>query len=360
MKRIGIVMLVLSACLVSAAQVQTQKAHKVYKINVPGAGNSQGQGTIPFGILADDWIIGSYIDSSNVNHGFLRNPKTHHFTKFSYPGSLSTYPDGVNSKLAVTGSYWDTSTVGHGFLRAPGGHYTSFDDPGAGTGAGQGTFAGNINTKGEIAGNYRDSNGVSHGFLLSKVGGQYTTVDAPGAGTGSGQGTFIAGFSGLTDGGAVAGSYTDSNGVYHGFLRTGSGKFIDPIDPPGSVNSFVIGLSFKNVVGGYYVDSSGFYHGFVFRAPGTYVSFDAKNAFNTGANNMDPAGAIAGVYYDSGGVMHGYVRDPGLQGHLHEFDISGAGKGSGQGTSANSNNSSGAITGNIVDSNGVNHGFLRQ
>jgi hypothetical protein len=358
MKRISIVMLVLGACLVSAVQVQAQQAHTVTRIDVPGAGNSKGQGTIPFGILANNWILGSYIDSSNVNHGFLRNPKTRHFTKISYPGSKSTYPNGVDSKLAVTGAYWDTSIVGHGFLRSSAGHYTSFDDPLAGTGSGQGTFAGNINTGGEIAGNYTDSNSVHHGFLLSK--GQYTTVDAPGAGTGSGQGTFIAGFSGLTDKGAVAGNYTDTNGTSHGFLRTGSGQFTTNVDPPGSVNTFAIGLSFKNVVGGIYYDSSGFIHGFVFRAPSTYVSFDAKNAIYTSANNMDPAGAIAGVYYDSGGVMHGYVRDAGLQGHIHEFDISGAGKGGGQGTSANSNNSSGAITGNIVDSNGVNHGFLRQ
>jgi hypothetical protein len=42
---------------------------------------------------------------------------------------------------------------------------TTFDVPGAGTGAGQGTFTYCNNPAGAITGYYIDASGVSHGFL---------------------------------------------------------------------------------------------------------------------------------------------------------------------------------------------------
>ena len=43
--------------------------------------------------------------------------------------------------------------------------FITFDAPGAGTGAGQGTFPITINTAGAITGFYIDANNVSHGFV---------------------------------------------------------------------------------------------------------------------------------------------------------------------------------------------------
>ncbi len=355
MKRFSTALLVLSACLVSTAQRQSPPAPKIVKFNIPGAGKSQGQGTIPGGIIADGSILGSYIDSNSATHGFLRSPSGQ-ITKFYFSGSQGTFPAGLNSALVVAGYYIDTAGAFHGFLRSPSGKFTKLDVPGAGTGKGQGTLAIDINTKGVVAGIYYDSNGVFHGFLRTAAG-KYSKFDAPGAGTLAGQGTGVSGFSGLTDAGAIAGGYTDSNGVGHGFLRTANGKFAT-FDPAGSTNTFVVGLSSKNAVGGIYFDSTGSFHGFVRRASdGTITSFDAPNSRATSSNNIDPAGTIAGAYY-AGGAMHGYVRSPG--GIFTEFDVPGAGTGGGQGTSANSSNSAGTITGNFVDSNGVNHGFVRQ
>ena len=59
--------------------------------------------------------------------------------------------------------------------------FVTFDVPGAGTGSGQGTFAGTINPAGVVAGAYSDASGVNHGFLRSPDG-VITTFDAPGAG----------------------------------------------------------------------------------------------------------------------------------------------------------------------------------
>jgi hypothetical protein len=59
----------------------------------------------------------------------------------------------------------DANSVSHGFLRAPDGAITTFDAPGAGTGAFQGTEPLGINSKGAISGSYIDANNVGHGFL---------------------------------------------------------------------------------------------------------------------------------------------------------------------------------------------------
>src|SRR5205809_192386 len=85
---------------------------------------------------------------------------------------------------------------------------TTFDAPGAGTGPGQGTFVVSpliINRDGTIAGYYVDSALVRHGFLRDENG-AFTTFDAPGAGTGAGQGTFSYAISPT---GAITGWYVD-------------------------------------------------------------------------------------------------------------------------------------------------------
>jgi len=96
------------------------------------------------------------------------------------------------------------------------GAITTFDVPGAGTGPGQGTFAGNINPAEAIAGRYVDASDVAHGFLR-----------APDAQSlrlmletrhRSGQGTFVfTGFCSTRRGDRRAS--VDASDVYHGFLR---------------------------------------------------------------------------------------------------------------------------------------------
>src|SRR5437667_337320 len=82
--------------------------------------------------------------------------------------------------------------------------FITFDAPGAGTGAFQGTFALDINQAGAIAGETTDASNVSHGFVRAPDG-AITTFDAPGAGTGSGQGTQTPEADGLSPAGAIAG-----------------------------------------------------------------------------------------------------------------------------------------------------------
>ena len=99
-----------------------------------------------------------------------------------------TYASSINLSGAITGPYVDARNVAHGFLLGADDRFTTFGAPGAGTKAGQGTGPKSINLKGAIAGVYADPRGVFHGFLRAP-GGAITTFDAPGAGTSAGQGT---------------------------------------------------------------------------------------------------------------------------------------------------------------------------
>ena len=55
---------------------------------------------------------------------------------------------------------------------------TTFDAPGAGTAAGQGTFAQQGLNSGTIVGYYIDADAVAHGFIRT-INGKYTIIDVP-------------------------------------------------------------------------------------------------------------------------------------------------------------------------------------
>src|SRR5207302_114184 len=166
---------------------------------------------------------------------------------------------------------------------------TTFDAPGAGTAAGQGTFGFGINPAGMIAGIDQDASNVYHGFLRARDG-TFTTFDAPGSGTGPFQGTIAFG---LNLAGVIAAYYADASNVNHGFLRTSDGAFK------------------------------------MFDAPGAGTG-SAEGTQGTIGSGINPPGVIAGYYSDASNVTHGYVRAP--DGTFTTFDAPGAGTGSGQGT----------------------------
>jgi hypothetical protein len=191
---------------------------------VPGAGTGPGQGTfyaVTNGLNPAGAVTGYDLDASNGVHGFVRAPNGV-ITTFDAPGAgtgafLGTQPTGIGPNGAITGNYEDSGTVFHGFVRAPNGAITTFDAPDAGTGPGQGTFPSAISPDGTITGNYADSGNVLRGFVRASDG-AITAFDAPGAGTGSGQGTSPISFN---PSGAIVGFYFDASNIAHGFLLEG-------------------------------------------------------------------------------------------------------------------------------------------
>lgn len=119
-------------------------------------------------------IVGTWVDSAFTVHGFVY--ENGNFAHLDYPGSLDTYPSGINSRGDVVGN-WDTdqSTVGHGFWFSHG-TIVSIDDPDA---VPEGTAANGINARGQIVGSYIGQDGNSHSFLAEGV--AFTTLDCPGS-----------------------------------------------------------------------------------------------------------------------------------------------------------------------------------
>jgi hypothetical protein len=168
-------------------------------------------------------------------------------TTFDAPGAGTAADQGtiafaVNLSGAIAGFTRDTNNARHGFLRSPDGTFTIFDDPNAGTCStscgniqpGQGTRAYAINPSGQITGFYSDNSGRCHGYVRA-ADGTFTQIDAPDAGTGPfPQGTFPSNITpmGINPAGAIIGFYVDASSVQHGFLRAPNG-IITEFDPVG-------------------------------------------------------------------------------------------------------------------------------
>jgi hypothetical protein len=239
--------------------------------DVPGAGTNPGQGTYAGNMsMSGEAIAGNYVDATGMNHGFLRAANGT-VTEFDVPaaakgpglGTSTGWAQCVNPAGAVTGYYFDQNGAGHGYVRAPNGTIATFDAPGAGTGAGQGTFTWAMNPAGTTAGTSQDNNGVYHG-LLRTADGKITLFDIPAAGTGAGQGTQAEG---INPSGVITGYYTDANNVSHGYVRAvdGTYTFFD-VPAAGTGNgqgTFPMTNNPAGSIVGYYVDNNGAFHGFV-------------------------------------------------------------------------------------------------
>jgi len=242
----------------------------------------------------------------------------------------------------------------------------TFDAPGAGTGSGQGTgcFAYTdcsvlINDWGAVTGYYLDKHNVFHGFVRSPEG-KFTTFDSPGADTTPGDfnGTLP---NAINDAGAITGVYYDVSGAGHGFLRSPEGGFTTFDVPGGSLLTNPIALNLEGAVVGYYLNQNVVFGAFLRRPDGTLETWSGPGASSTGAYNINIFGTAVGHYQDNSFVAHGFVRSP--QGKLTTFDAPGAGTGSGQGTDCPGCsvglNIFGAYAGYYIDSNSLEHVYLR-
>ncbi len=202
------------------------------------------------------------------------------------------------------------------FVTASAQTYIYFDAPGAGTGFVQGTMPEALNDAGQIAGSYSDSNSVSHGFLRENDG-TITTFDAPGAGTAANQGTLSRA---INRAGWVAGMVLDSSNNLQGFLRKANGKII-AFDFPGAISTGAAGIDGHGQVVGGYGDANGF-HGYQRKTDGTFLSFDVPGGSDTAPKGVNSAGQIVGFYQGSDKQSHGFLRN--VDGSFVTFDPQGS------------------------------------
>jgi hypothetical protein len=359
-------------CTIGVPRARAQNTH-IISFDAPGADTTagDGNGTLATGINNWGTIAGTYVDVNDVYHGFLRSADGS-FTTFQAPGADTTpgsyngtVPSGINDLGVIVGNYYDASGVGHGFLRETDGKFTTFDPPGVG---GYGTAAVAVNLEGAVAGYYSDSNYIFHAFLRSP-GGTFTTWSAPDACTDVSPGCTGTAATNLNVFGITVGGYLDNSGnlVHHSFVRSLDGE-LKVFDVPGAgTGSYqgtgcpgcFLGLNLEGAVAGIYIDDNNVEHGFLRSPDGTLATFDAPGAGTssyqgTGAGDntsLNDFGAITGSYIDTNNVQHGYLRSP--NGDITTVDPAGSVY-----TSSSAIDDLGLITGYYLDANDVYHGFL--
>ena len=116
----------------------------------------------PRGINDAGWIVGSYGDANETNHGFILSPDLI-FSPFDVPGASHTYISGINNQRWISGYYTHGDGIRHGFVH-DGLAFSYIEVPGALETRVQG-----INDLGQVVGAYRDTGGIYHGFIAKPV-----------------------------------------------------------------------------------------------------------------------------------------------------------------------------------------------
>jgi hypothetical protein len=122
---------------------------------VPGA-----TATFAYQVNDSGQIVGYYVDSSGISHGYTRDSAGTLTYPIDVPGSTQTLLLGNNASNWVVGRYTDTSDATHGFFYVTPDDILTYDYPGATY-----TSLNGINRDGLICGYYNDTAGVSHGFV---------------------------------------------------------------------------------------------------------------------------------------------------------------------------------------------------
>jgi hypothetical protein len=145
-----------------------------------------------------------------------------------------------------------------------------------------------------------------------------------------------------------------------------SGGLFTPFDTPAAIYGiFATSMNAEGLIAGYYTDASNNTHAFLRDSHGVVTTIDppgtgSSNFFLVGAvaNSINSKDAVAGSAYDTNGVQHGFLRD--RQGAFTTIDAPNAAQGAfNQGTRAHSVNDEGEVAGNYEDSNFISHGYVR-
>lgn len=312
--------------------------------DAPNAGTGSTQGTFPLGINTAEEIAGMYFDAGNVSHGFVRAPggtiTEFDVTGAGTDGHRGTEPMSIDTAGNVAGIYTDNSALRHGFVRAANGTITTFDVTGAGTTGstqGQGTQPLSI-SGGNITGFYVDANGGFHGFIRAANGTITAPIDVPGAGTSGGTehhmnivGTMPIRIDAAGD---ITGIYTDANHVGHAFLRAAGGTITYPIDAPGVSTTggpiflpttLAASINSAGFIAGTYEDTHGVFHAFLRSPDGTMTApIDDPNASGAGASflpgtfsvSINDSATMTGAYFDASGLVHGFLLATTPQGQV--------------------------------------------
>jgi hypothetical protein len=250
----------------------------------------------PTAINSNDDVVGYYVLTVNVVHGFLRHSNGT-VDKIDPPGSVTSCPRALTDNGVIAGVFTSADGKAHAYI-LKNGVYKTIDYPGAVS-----TTIADMNSSGDAAGNWIDSQANVHGYLLSGSG-RFTSVDPPGAVT--------AQVTSIDAHGNITGFYTNAGGRKLGFMRAQNGIF-QTLAPPRSTSADAVGfLNNGAVVGMASIQSTpgalsfNSYGAYIWESKGDYVSVSLKYAKVTVVKGSNASGWAAGLYVDQSDTPHAF------------------------------------------------------
>jgi hypothetical protein len=270
--------------------------------------------TAVFGINNQGTIIGGFIDPAFNAHGYTQDPNGS-ITTFDVPGaSAGTIGFSINDRGDIVGSFQnmigDAFGLPQGFLLPKGGNFITFDFPGANN-----TQPFFINNQGQIVGEYLFGINESAGFLLDN--GVFSNVDF----SLNGAQVTSLGAVGINNSAEIVGFFIDPQ-TFRSFLKRSDR--VNFIDVPGQGETIIGGINDRGDTVGTYSDVNGINHGFVL-AGGTFQTVDFPGGSDTIPFAINNSGLIVGVYTTADFNQHSFLAQPTADdGQDHQPDTSSA------------------------------------
>lgn len=268
-------------------------------------------------------VVGYYTDTAGDIFGFVRTSRGG-LTTLSNPSNTGspafTAAYGVNNFGAIAGLYVNTAANAYESFLYTNGNWGSYFYPGLPAGSETGLYKAN------------DVGGYC-GFVIKNVS-PYPAQAFVSTRNGAGNAIFSGNDSvntfceDINDFGTAVGSYQDSKGVWHGFVRTAGGAF-KKIDYPGAstvqgnepcpdedgpnvgnlaAGTVVLGINNLGDISGHFWDTSYNEHGFVLSG-GKFTQIDYPGAYQTGGGGLNDLGQFVGHYVDSSCTAYGYIAN---------------------------------------------------
>ncbi len=265
------------------------------------------------------------------------------FTSFDPPGSITTFPVGINNNGVITLQYFDVDGNAHSATLKDG-VYTTIDVPGS-----AGTLVSAPNMEGQVALGYvNPDDGTLHAALYTR--GSYAfLLDVPGE-----QNTSP---SAMNAQGQISGvTWTGDFYVVHGYIWDGTDYTI--FDHPNTdiPSTAANGINNRGQIAGYYTMLDGAIHAFV-KEGDAYTEISFPGAPNTAAFSINNSGEIVGLYGEAGPGPFGFaVGSQGFilsKGRFATLSYPGA-----ESSFPLSLNDTGQIVGVYLDDQGAFHGYL--
>ena len=214
------------------------------------------------------------------------------YTTYDFPGSQNTYFYALGNNGIAAGHYEDSDGVFHGVI-LENGELRQYDFPNSV----ETEIYGYSDSTGALTGNFTDASGVRRGFSGEII------VEFPGASE-----TYADFVSGL---GNIVGSYVDTEGAYHAYLRGPGGSFATLGIPeiPNMEYFFLHGINDALVAVGRAKAVDGVPLTFVGN-PVALQEFKVPGAVSTEGWNVNQDGSVVGHYDTADGRRHGFIARP--------------------------------------------------